>query len=100
MGLAVLPGRLKDEMSLVAKGLVQNNLSEVASRHDQVQKHVKWAEQIKKKYPHIEVENVQSILQQELGLIFATILEHAGVFKQNTEGQLAFSRFMNSLTEA
>lgn len=36
MGLAVLPGRLKDEMSLVAKGLVQNNLSEVASRHDQV----------------------------------------------------------------
>ncbi|MBT2258253.1 UDP-glucose--hexose-1-phosphate uridylyltransferase [Priestia megaterium] len=100
MGLAVLPGRLKDEMSLVAKGLVQNNLSELASRHDQVKKHVKWAEQIKKKYPHIEAENVQSILQQELGLVFATILEHAGVFKQNTEGQLAFSRFMNSLNEA
>jgi UDPglucose--hexose-1-phosphate uridylyltransferase len=100
MGLAVLPGRLKDEMSLVAKGLVQNNLSEVASRHDQVKKHVKWAEHIKKKYPHIEVENVQSILQQELGLIFATILEHAGVFKQTAEGQLAFSRFMNSLNEA
>lgn len=100
MGLAVLPGRLKDEMSLVAKGLVQNNLNELASRHDQVQKHVKWAEQIEKKYPHIEEQNVQSILQQELGLIFATILEHAGVFKQNTEGQLAFSRFMNSLNEA
>ncbi|MET3685624.1 UDPglucose--hexose-1-phosphate uridylyltransferase [Priestia megaterium] len=100
MGLAVLPGRLKDEMSLVAKGLVQNNLSELASRHDQVQKHVKWAEQIEKKYPHIEEQNVQSILQQELGLVFATILEHAGVFKQNTEGQLAFSRFMNSLNEA
>jgi UDPglucose--hexose-1-phosphate uridylyltransferase len=100
MGLAVLPGRLKDEMGLVAKGLVQNNLSELASRHDQVQKHVKWAEQIKKKYPHIEEQNVQSILQQELGLVFATILEHAGVFKQNTEGQLAFSRFMNSLNEA
>ncbi|WP_176585112.1 UDP-glucose--hexose-1-phosphate uridylyltransferase [Priestia megaterium] len=100
MGLAVLPGRLKDEMSLVAKGLVQNNLNELASRHDQVQKHVKWAEQIEKKYPHIEEQNVQSILQQELGLVFATILEHAGVFKQNTEGQLAFSRFMNSLNEA
>ncbi|WVE37551.1 UDP-glucose--hexose-1-phosphate uridylyltransferase, partial [Priestia megaterium] len=100
MGLAVLPGRLKDEMSLVAKGLVQNNLSEVASRHDQVKKHVKWAENIKKKYPHIEAENVQEILQQELGLVFATILEHAGVFKQTAEGQLAFSRFMNSLNEA
>lgn len=61
---------------------------------------MKWAEHIKKKYPHIEVENVQSILQQELGLIFATILEHAGVFKQTAEGQLAFSRFMNSLNEA
>lgn len=52
------------------------------------------------KYPHIEAENVQEILQQELGLVFATILEHAGVFKQTSEGQLAFSRFMNSLNEA
>ncbi|MEH6962670.1 UDP-glucose--hexose-1-phosphate uridylyltransferase [Priestia megaterium] len=99
MGLAVLPGRLKDEMSLVAKGLVQNNLSELASRHDHLKKHVEWAEHIKKKYPHIEEKNVHEILQQELGLVFATILEHAGVFKQTAEGQFAFSRFMNSLNE-
>ena len=37
------------------------------------------------------------ILKAEVGKVFATVLEHAGVFKRDSEGLKAFERFINSV---
>ena len=42
-------------------------------------------------------ENVKKIVQEEVGLIFARVLEDAGVFKRNQAGQAAFHAFVASL---
>ena len=37
------------------------------------------------------------ILQKEVGVVFAKVLEHAGVYKCTDEGRAAFLRFINSV---
>ncbi len=37
------------------------------------------------------------VVQKETGLVFATVLEHAGVYKRDEEGRTAFLRFVASL---
>ena len=38
-------------------------------------------------------ENAEDILREEVGLVFAKVLEHAGVFKRTQAGRAAFARF-------
>ena len=97
MGLAVLPGRLKEELQELAEVLLTNNVEEELKTRKNIVKHFEWALNIKAKHSNISNENVLSILQEEVGFIFATILEHAGVFKRNEEGIKAFNRFVQSL---
>lgn len=97
MGLAVLPGRLKDEMNILAEQLVQVDYEERITRDDSISKHLNWAKTVKSKYANIKESNVHSIIQKEIGLTFETILHHAGVFKRNTEGKSAFLRFIDVL---
>ena len=40
-------------------------------------------------------ENIHGIVQQEIGKVFAKVLECAGVYKRTGEGQAAFDRFIN-----
>ena len=37
------------------------------------------------------------ILQKEVGVVFAQVLEHAGVYKCTDEGREAFLRFIHSV---
>ena len=39
----------------------------------------------------------EEVMRQEVGAVFATVLEHAGVFKCTPEGQEAFLRFIQSV---
>lgn len=95
MGLAVLPARLKNELSAVADCLVNGkDLCE----NEQTAAHAKWATEIAEKYD-ITKDNVMDVLQKEVGIVFAKVLEHAGVFKRNDEGKAAFLRFANSVCE-
>ncbi|MBR3960718.1 MAG: UDP-glucose--hexose-1-phosphate uridylyltransferase [Clostridia bacterium] len=90
MGLAVLPARLKSEMASLAKALVEGG----DIKNDEIlAKHYEWAEKIKAKYNDINKENVDGILQTEIGIVFATVLEHAGVYKRDEAGKQAFVRF-------
>lgn len=93
MGLAVLPARLKEELSLVAEKLVSG---ENLRTDERTEKHADWAEEFAKKY-EITAENAFQIVQKEVGLIFATVLEHAGVYKRTPEGSEAFLRFITSV---
>ena len=45
----------------------------------------------------ITKENIDQILQDEVGKVFAKVLEDAGVFKRTKEGQEAFEKFIKSL---
>jgi UDPglucose--hexose-1-phosphate uridylyltransferase len=52
---------------------------------------------IKEKHPELAQDNVLDILKEEIGIVFATILEHAGVFKRDEKGQRAFERFIHQI---
>ena len=53
--------------------------------------HIKWANELKAKYKNeIMGETVQNILDKEVGFKFLRVLEDAGVFKRNEEGQGSF----------
>ena len=77
MGLAVLPSRLKGEMEKLAQVLVTEG-TEGVRRDKLIEKHDDWAEEISKKN-NITAENVHEVLQKEIGIVFAKVLEHAGV---------------------
>ncbi|MDD3796227.1 MAG: UDP-glucose--hexose-1-phosphate uridylyltransferase [Lachnospiraceae bacterium] len=91
MGLAVLPSRLKTEMEDLQKALLTG---EDIRKDPELEKHGDWAEEIRRKYADINADNVEKILQEEIGIVFAKVLEHAGVYKRNAEGKEAFQRFI------
>ncbi len=93
MGLAVLPARLKDELDGVARALVHGG---DLRRDEALAKHADWAEALKSRHV-FTAENAEELLRQEVGAVFATVLEHAGVFKCTPEGQEAFLRFIQSV---
>ncbi|WP_413465974.1 UDP-glucose--hexose-1-phosphate uridylyltransferase [Metabacillus litoralis] len=97
MGLAVLPGRLLDELMKLATLLVEENALSAIAEDEELKKHYDWAKKIKQKHPELSQENSYHLLLEEVGKVFATILEHAGVFKRDSEGQQAFQRFINTL---
>ncbi|TCN16404.1 UDPglucose--hexose-1-phosphate uridylyltransferase [Bacillus sp. BK006] len=98
MGLAVLPGRLKEEMNLLAQSLLSREFEKEIIRQKEISKHLEWAKEIKEKYAELSNENVYEILRKEIGIVFKEILEHAGVFKRDSQGQQAFKEFMNHLS--
>lgn len=93
MGLAVLPARLKDELAAVAHALATG--ADLRA-DDLTAKHADWALGFQSKYT-ITAENAQEIVLAETGLVFATVLEHAGVYKRNTEGREAFLKFVGQV---
>lgn len=89
MGLAVLPGRLVNELHEVEKYIAGIDA-------DVAQYHKKWADQLKDNFSGNENE-IEQYVRNAVGNKFLRVLEDAGVFKRNEEGQLAFKRFINSL---
>lgn len=89
MGLAVLPPRLATELEEVRAYLLDQP-NQIAAYH------IPWAQEMKETYTITE-ENVTEIVYQEVGGIFAKVLEYAGVFKRDASGQAAFMRFINKL---
>ena len=89
MGLAVLPPRLATELVEVEKYLLEEE-NQIADYH------VEWADTLKSTHTFTK-ENAREILYNEVGLVFARVLEDAGVFKRNEEGQAAFQRFLDKL---
>lgn len=94
MGLAVLPSRLKKELALLEESLVNG---ENVKENPEIAIHGDWAEEIKSKYDSVTAENVHEIILQETGLVFKTVLEHAGVYKVTEEGRKAFVKFLDSV---
>lgn len=94
MGLAVLPARLKEEMADLKKAIL--NGDDIAA--DPVLNiHADWVKEFSVKYDKITQDNIDSIIEEEIGYVFAEVLEDAGVYKLTEEGKQAFDRFTASL---
>lgn len=113
MGLAVLPGRLQEEILRIADILVESSAIELphtkikegqASRgpillqlEDSLEKHREWIGSLIGTYAREGVLTKEAAVQavkHEVGVKFARVLADAGVYKQSNEGLQAFARFL------
>ena len=94
MGLAVLPARLKTEMALLADAILQGK---DIDNDEVLAKHADWAKDIVCRYDNLNKDNIDSVLKQEIGVVFGKVLEHAGVYKRNSDGMSAFLKFIDSV---
>jgi Galactose-1-phosphate uridyltransferase len=115
MGLAVLPARLKKEMSELKDAILSGHLTkESISTVSSLAPHAEWAEEFSNKYGITEAElhelckaapeesdnrtdKLTQIIRDEIGLVFSHVLEDAGVYKCTPEGRTALYRFLNNL---
>ncbi len=94
MGLAILPGRLKEELSMVRNAILdRQDLHAIP----EIAKHADWVDEFLPNYNAIDEGSIDAILKKEVGLAFLHVLEDAGVFKRTKEGRRAFERFLLSM---
>ncbi len=92
MGLAVLPARLKDELEHLKDAMVEGR---DITGDEELSKHADWVEELKVKYGSFARETIDKIVEDEVGIVFGKVLEHAGVYKRTPEGSEAFGRFVD-----
>ena len=95
MGLAVLPSRLKAELAMLREAILSD--ADIRS-DDTLAKHADWVEELREKYCFTP-ENTEDILCREVGEVFRQVLEDAGVFKRDSQGQEAFLRFIGAVNK-
>ena len=94
MGLAILPGRLKKEMADLRLALLNGeNLRE----NDELAKHADWAAEFMSRHPEFNAENAEDIIKDEIGQVFAQVLECAGVYKCTAEGREHLKKFLTEV---
>ena len=95
MGLAVLPSRLKKELTDLAEAAASGK---DISGDETLGKHAAWLAELKQTYT-FTAENAMEIILQETGKVFAAVLEDAGVYKNTPEGRAAFARFVDHVNQ-
>lgn len=98
MGLAILPGRLKEELADIA-GILSGDttLYDDVTSNSKLAVHAAWVKQLVADHGQsMAKEDAEAMLRDEVGRKFAEILGHAGVFKITDEGREAFRRFVTS----
>ncbi|WP_409345738.1 UDP-glucose--hexose-1-phosphate uridylyltransferase [Paenibacillus sp. MBLB4367] len=101
MGLAVLPGRLKQELEQIKLLLCGEGGADAIVKLQQadhpLHKHAAWVAELAQTYgAGHSAERAEAVLRDEVGRKFMQVLEDAGVYKRNEAGQTAFDRFMAS----
>jgi UDPglucose--hexose-1-phosphate uridylyltransferase len=98
MGLAVLPGRLSQEMDMIKKYIFSENALELIGNNPETAKHKEWC----KKFilnKNINPENIDQIVSDAVGETFSLVLEDCGVFKDTPRGNDGFRKFINICSE-
>ena len=94
MGLAILPGRLKKEMADLKEALLNG---EDLRASETLAKHADWAEEFMGRHPEFNADNAEEILKDEIGQVFAKVLECAGVYKCTAEGREHLKKFLTEV---
>jgi UDPglucose--hexose-1-phosphate uridylyltransferase len=88
MGLAILPGRLLDEIEAIKAYIIGQEASVAAY-------HLPWAQELKANYQsNLPLDDY---IKQGLGKKFTQVLENAGVYKLTPEGLEGIKRFLATL---
>ena len=95
MGLAVLPSRLKTELTDLAAALANGK---DVSGDEVLGKHANWVEKLKRNYT-FTADNAMDILMKETGKVFSAVLEDAGVYKNDDQGKAAFLTFVDAVNK-
>ena len=102
MGLAVLPARLKKEMSELQSAILSGHLTkESISAVPSLAPHAEWAEGFIRSHgitADIAADKLGQIIRDEVGLVFSHVLEDAGVYKCTPLGRAALNRFLSALS--
>ncbi len=93
MGLAVLPARLKFEMEKLSAFLLAGKS---VDNDEDLSKHAEWVKVLSKTYTFTP-DNVNAILEKEIGKVFVKVLEDAGVYKNTPQGRDHFIKFITSI---
>ncbi|MEC0140331.1 UDP-glucose--hexose-1-phosphate uridylyltransferase [Paenibacillus macerans] len=100
MGLAILPGRLKEELAQIAgilcgdKALYDQIATDPNAR---LAVHADWVKELVDRFgTSLTRDAAAALLRDEVGRKFSEILGHAGVFKTTEAGRAAFERFVAS----
>ncbi len=96
LGLAVLPSRLKEELNQIKQCLLDENKLSMINEDENLKIHLDWINNLKQNYTFNE-DNIDKILEDEVGNIFAKVLEHCGVFKWDEKGKIAMNRYIQNL---
>ena len=91
MGRAILPGRLKSELEEVKKYLLDQD-------NQMAESHKEWADELKQNN-QITAANVENVLHQGLVEVFEEVLQCAGGFKNNADGDQGWQEFIDALTK-
>lgn len=98
MGLAVLPGRLIDELHEIAAVLTgKDDILRRAQDDDRdpLHKHVPWIHELTQNHgTSMTEQQAWECLKAEVGAKFIRVLQDAGVFKRTEQGQQSFHQFM------
>lgn len=96
MGLAVLPSRLKAELSALEQAILTG---QDIAEDPVLGKHAPWVAELKECY-EFRQENTMEILLKETGKVFCQVLEDAGVYKCTQEGRNHFLAFVDAVNRA
>ncbi|MGL5693498.1 MAG: UDP-glucose--hexose-1-phosphate uridylyltransferase, partial [Peptostreptococcaceae bacterium] len=97
LGLAVLPARLKYELEEIKEYLLDKSKESNMKEVEHLKIHLDWFNKIKSKYESFNEDNIDSIIEDEVGIVFTNVLEHCGVFKWDDSGKEAMNKYMNKL---
>lgn len=91
-GLAILPGRLDEELKIIAEHLFENISSdELAENFSCLKIHKHWIDELRTKIK--PTDNIEQAIKNEVTQKFAEVLENCGVFPVNDN--FALNEFIN-----
>ena len=102
MGLAILPGRLREEMLQIQELLTKETPTDLAALDPShaLYKHRYWVDgMVSEKGVGYPAEQALSYIEEEIGRKFSTVLEQCGVFKREAKGFAAFDRFVYNFNQ-
>ena len=65
---------------------------------EMLEKHADWVDEFSAQHS-ITPENIDKIIEDEIGKVFSKVLEDAGVYKRTEEGKQAFLRFIGHVNQ-
>jgi len=97
MGLAILPGRLVDELEILKEALVKNDSAIL--RQAGLEKHESWFNDLaeQENVKDLTPEEIKQLIEKSIGVKFAEILACCGVYKLDEAGLTGVGRLLASL---